>query len=310
MRRTTAVFLLMTGAALAACGGEAASTPAAASSTAPAPTTTTTTTATATTSAAATTTSAAATTTSTAAATTTATTTSATTANLTTASVSATSASATTTSAPTTSTSVARTTTAQPGVEYAALLPTAEQFPLGYTAVPVDDELLRTYFDWLSGESELFLVEPAECASTNPFAGPDQLAVVEGTDEDGTMLLTVSVGAVGEGLAAVETRIAGCPTVTVTTAEDGAAPVAGEGTQEVLPPPLLDADATLAFRQSLTADLGDGSLEVTLESLTLAAEVGDVVVLVSGEAGPGVTLDTGVLDELLTATVQSVREGS
>lgn len=208
------------------------------------------------------------------------------------------------TSEPSTTTSVAPPSDG----EYAPLLPTDTQLPSGYTTTRADAAELDGFLSVLDGDGATLRVQPPECASTNPFAAADQLALLEGTRDGGAMLVDVAVGARGAGLAAVEQTVADCPTVTVTTVGLDGAESEVQATQEVLPAPPLDADATLAHRRSLPAEESSGA--VAEQRLTLAAEVGDTVVLVSGSAADTSTLDTGVLDGLLRATLRNVAEAS
>ncbi|MBF6185581.1 sensor domain-containing protein [Nocardia farcinica] len=185
--------------------------------------------------------------------------------------------------------------------QLATLLPDPGQFPPRYPAVVLPAEAAAQAAGDLDGVARGATVQPKDCTPPEQQYGPDHTAVAVGTDDAARATLTVELvrtriplSALGEQLRRCgEIRVTGAgPTTTVRTTLDPAPPV--------------DADDTVALRRTVAPDVGGVGLTQTMR--TLAAQIGDVRILVTYMTFGDGPADTAALDELFTTAVLKVRK--
>ena len=150
-------------------------------------------------------------------------------------------------------------------------------------------------------------VDPPECGD-RPGNQPSPGAIIVGTASDAAKkpISTITIGLTRttrstESLATRRDRLDRCPDVTVTTM-DG---VTVKLRNEVTPAPPIDADDTLAVKQTATS--GSAEKPFVQELSTLSAQVGDVVVEAVFLTYTGAKPDMAALDQLFTDQVTRIR---
>lgn len=203
------------------------------------------------------------------------------------------------------STTVAGEPHASPGSSTAAssdlarLLPNPAQFPSPYLAITLPPDTAGQAARDLDGILPGAQVDPGECMPAAPVSDP---AVSVGTDDSTRATLTVELARTDQRLSALEKQIQRCGSLRVTHSGTTATV-----TTEVLPPPPLDADETVALRRTVRSETGGAGLTRTMQ--TLLGQVGDVRINVTymtfGDNKP----DGEALDTLFTTAVSKVRKG-
>ncbi|WP_238846734.1 sensor domain-containing protein [Nocardia arthritidis] len=183
-----------------------------------------------------------------------------------------------------------------------SLLPDPGQFPARYTTVVLPPEQAAQAAADLNGVGRAAAVQPAECAPPDQPVGADRTAVTVGTDNEARATITVELTRTDEPLSAWRNQLRQCGSVRVTKA--GAATTVA--TILDAPPP-VDADDTMAFRRTVTPDVGGAGLTSTMQ--TLAGQLGDVRIIVTYMTFGAGKVDTSTLDSVFTATVMKVRKG-
>lgn len=177
--------------------------------------------------------------------------------------------------------------------------PTA--FPAPYTALELPPQEASQAAQDLSGVAAGAKVDPPGCTAPQRKKSGEQPVVAVGTDNAKRATISVELARATDALGAFEDRVKQCPDVT-TTIEGATASVRSE----LLPPPPLDADSTLALSRSIRS--GVGSTQVTQSMLTLIAQIGDVRVSATHMTFGGDKPDTAALDQVFTEAVQRVRD--
>ncbi len=142
-------------------------------------------------------------------------------------------------------------------------------------------------------------VSPAGCKPADQDFGPTGTAMIVGTDNDSRSTISIELTAVDEPLSARKEQLEECGEVTAT--KSGATSTV---TSTLTPPPPIDADDTLAVRQTVAS--GAGGDAVTQSMLTLMAQIDGVRVSATFMSFGSGTPDAMTLDELFTAAVQKV----
>ncbi len=212
----------------------------------------------------------------------------------------------TTTATPTTPGTTAPTATPPGGGgALGELLPPASAFPSGYTgdaAVLPHASAVQASED-LSGVRRGARTQPVRCAASAQPPGPDDLAVMSSTRSGGRSVVAVQLERVPSSLDDYRDTLEACTEVrsNLLGAESTVTRTMLDG------PSVDDAGEVVAFGQSVASGQGDVTLEQ--RSTTLAAQEGDVRILVTGMDQHGEPLGPGELSGLLSAAVQAVRAG-
>ncbi|MFI6866785.1 sensor domain-containing protein [Nocardia sp. NPDC050406] len=183
--------------------------------------------------------------------------------------------------------------------ELARLLPNPSQFPSPYLAITLPPETAGQAARDLDGILPGAQVDPGDCMPTPPVSDP---AVSVGTDDSTRATLTVELVRTDQTLSAVEQQAQRCGSVRVTQSGTTATV-----TTEVLPPPPLDADETVALRRTVRSETGGPGLTRTMQ--TLLGQVGDVRINVTYMSFGDDKPDGEALDSLFTTAVSKVRKG-
>lgn len=185
--------------------------------------------------------------------------------------------------------------------DLASLLPDPARFPAGYPAVVLPSEAAAQAVGDLSGVPRGADVRPARCTPPQRDPGPGGTAVAVGTDNDSRATLTVELTRTTRPLGEWRAQLRGCGDMRVSRA--GA--VTTVRTDLVDPPP-VDADDTLALRRTVRPDVGGVGLTQTMR--TLAGQVADVRITVTymtfGDERP----DDEALGRLFADAAREVRE--
>lgn len=195
----------------------------------------------------------------------------------------------------------------------AQLLPSPTDFPPAYDAtVPPGSGVAEAAGD-IVGVGVGSTVDPAGCAPAAQRFGPDQTALIVGTDDATNATITVELYRVDTPLTTRRDQITRCPDATVTTF--GAR--ADLSTRLQPPPSSVDADDVLAVDQTLQSHGAGQNQQRNLT--TLLAQIGDVRVQATAMSfgGPSPNIIGGgdsddpssALNSLFTATVARVRHG-
>ncbi len=183
--------------------------------------------------------------------------------------------------------------------ELARLLPNPSQFPEPYAAVELPPDTAEQAAHDLDGILPGARVDPEDCAPVPPVSVP---AVSVGTDDATRATLTVELVRTDHSLATLQRQLERCGTVRAT--QNGTTATV---TTELLPPPPLDADETVALRRTVRSEAGDP--ETTRNMRTLLGQVGDVRITVTYMTFGADSLDGEALDSLFTTAVSKVRRG-
>ncbi|MGW6375999.1 DUF5642 family protein [Rhodococcus sp. NPDC055112] len=180
-----------------------------------------------------------------------------------------------------------------------SMLLTPTDFPAPYQAIVLPPHAVSQAAADLDGIPPGAKVDPAGCKPPAQDYGPDGTAMIVGTDNANRSTISVELMRSDLPLDKRIGEIERC--LEVTTTKDGAEAVVRT---EILPAPPLNADDTIAMRQTVTS--GKGAGKVTQSMLTLVAQIDDVRVSATymsfGDGKP----DTVVLDQVFTEAVQRV----
>ncbi|EME23666.1 hypothetical protein G419_01585 [Rhodococcus triatomae BKS 15-14] len=180
------------------------------------------------------------------------------------------------------------------------LLLTPEAFPARYEALVLPDNAVEQATADLDGIPAGASVDPAGCKPPPQAFGPDSTALIVGTDNAARATISVELARVDRTLDVRESELAECPEVT-TTLNGATATV----TTTVLPAPPLNADDTMALRQTVTS--GNADQTVTQSMLRLVAQVDDVRISATHMSFGDEAPDSAALDQLFTEAVQKVK---
>ncbi|WP_051186874.1 hypothetical protein [Nocardia tenerifensis] len=183
------------------------------------------------------------------------------------------------------------------------LLVDPARFPAGYPAVVLPAEAATQAAGDLTGVGRGARVEPGECAPSPQLVGPDKTEVAVGTDEATRATLTLELTRTEEPLARLRGVLRRCESVRVS--KGGA--MTTVTTELVSPPSSDEAEDALAFRRTVTPDVGGAGLTQT--TWTSAGQVGDVRILVTYMTFSGGEPDMDAVDELFEAAVRRVAAG-
>ncbi|MEV0292702.1 sensor domain-containing protein [Nocardia sp. NPDC050710] len=183
-----------------------------------------------------------------------------------------------------------------------SLLPDPSQFPGKYPAVVLPAEAAAQAAGDLNGIARGATVQPDGCVPPQQSFGPDQTAIVVGTDNDTRATMTVELTRTRQPLSALRTQLKRCGELRVNRA--GATTTVRT---ELQAPPPVEADDTLALRRTVAPDSGGAGLTQSMQTLT--GQVGDVRITVTYMIFSDGQADTASLDELFTTAVQKVRKG-
>ncbi|MFI6771669.1 sensor domain-containing protein [Nocardia sp. NPDC050412] len=186
--------------------------------------------------------------------------------------------------------------------QLSTLLPDPGQFPVDYDAVVLPAEAAAQAAGDLTGVGRGSTVQPDGCVPPAQLFGPNQTAIVVGTDNQTRATMTVELTRTGQPLSVLREQLKRCQQVHVSRA--GAITTV---TTELQQPPPIDADDTLALRRTVAPQVS--AARVTQSMRTLTGQVADVRITVTymtfGDAKP----DTAALDELFTTAVRKVKRG-
>ncbi|WP_306365528.1 DUF5642 family protein [Nocardia sp. CC227C] len=183
--------------------------------------------------------------------------------------------------------------------ELARLLPNPSQFPAPYAAVELPPDTAEQAAHDLDGILPGARVDPEDCVPVPPVSEP---AVSVGTDDATRATLTVELVRTDHTLGTLRQQLERCGTVRATQSGTSATV-----TTELLPPPPLDADETVALRRTVRSEAGDPG--TTRIMRTLLGQVGDVRINVTYMTFGDDSLDGEALDSLFTTAVSKVRRG-
>ncbi|MEV5651687.1 DUF5642 family protein [Nocardia sp. NPDC052254] len=182
--------------------------------------------------------------------------------------------------------------------DLSSLLPGPDRFPSGYTTVvPAGDGAAAAVTD-LSAITPGATIDPPDCAPDPP--DPERTAVTVGTDDRTRATITVVLTRTDEPLSRLGAELSHCATVRVRHAA-----IDRTVTTELLPPPPVDADDTLAFARTTTGAPAGSAADPTMR--TLLAQIGDVRIQTTAMSFGAAQPDTTGLDQVFTATVADVR---
>ncbi|MFC9996813.1 sensor domain-containing protein [Nocardia sp. NPDC127526] len=181
----------------------------------------------------------------------------------------------------------------------ARLLPDSSQFPSGYPAVVLPNDIASQAASDLDGILPGAQVEPGACIPLAPTAGP---VVSVGTDDDTRATLTVELVRTDQPLSKLRDQLQRCGTVRA-----GLGGTTATITTELDPPPPLDADDTLALRRTVSSESGGAGLTRKMQSLV--GQIGDVRINVTYMSYSDGRADAEALDSLFTTALSKVRKG-
>jgi len=154
-------------------------------------------------------------------------------------------------------------------VDLNTLLIAPSSFPAPYDALVLPQQAISQAAPDLSGIPAGAEVSPAGCKPADQDFGPTGTAMIVGTDNDSRSTISIELTAVDEPLSARKEQLEQCGEVTAT--KSGATSTV---TSTLTPAPPIDADDTLAVRQTVAS--GAGGDAVTQSMLTLMAQIDGV----------------------------------
>ncbi|WP_089243051.1 hypothetical protein [Rhodococcoides kyotonense] len=179
-----------------------------------------------------------------------------------------------------------------------ALLIDPSQFPAPYDAIVLPPQAISQALPDLTGIPAGAEVSPAGCKPVDPTSA----ALVVGTDNANRATISIELTAVDEPLSAREEQLTTCAEVEAT--KSGATSTIRS---TITPAPPIDADDTLAVKQTVSS--GSGAETVTQSMLTLMAQIDGTRVAATYMSFDDSAPDAATLDELFTAAVQKVKAG-
>ncbi len=193
---------------------------------------------------------------------------------------------------------------AEPGMEtipatLESMLLTPADFPTSYQALVLSGPAVEQAAGDLDGIPAGAKVDPAGCKPPAQAFGPDATAMIVGTDNAARATISVELVRVDEPLSVRENEIRQC--TDVTTTKDG---VTASVATTVLPAPPLNADDTMALRQTVTS--GGDDAQVRQSMLRLFGQVGDVRISATYMTFGAGKPDSATLDQVFTEAVGRV----
>ncbi len=186
------------------------------------------------------------------------------------------------------------------GTALDALLINPSAFPVRYEAIVLPPQAIAQATPDLTGIPAGAEVSPAGCKPKD--VQPGDAALIVGTDNADRATISIELTSVEEPLSVRETQLEECAEVRATKAG-----VTSNIRSTITPAPPIDADDTLAVRQTVSS--GSGTDSVTQSMLTLMAQVGDVRIAATYMSFDSAPPDAAALDQLFKAAVQKVRAG-
>ncbi|TSD96121.1 sensor domain-containing protein [Skermania sp. ID1734] len=181
-----------------------------------------------------------------------------------------------------------------------SLLPAPGAFPAPYTAVVLPPPAAAEAAHDLVGIAAGATVTPPSCQPPAQDYSADGTAIIVGTDNSTRSTITIELARVTEPLSQRRDQLRECTKVTVRKNGNTATL-----RSELTPPPPIDADDTLAVRQTLTSGKAVKPLKQSM--LSLVAQVGDVRITATFMTFGSNRPDTATLDQIFTDVVGKVR---
>lgn len=196
-----------------------------------------------------------------------------------------------------------------PGGNLTALLLGSGDFPAGYRVAPVDTGTLAGLARGIEGQVPGLTVTPPECAKTNPYSDLTSAAGVTGSSSAGGLVAVEIIGpADADALTLLRATLGRCAEFSASFTGPDGTPLSLKATSSPQQAPAVDADDTLGFANTSTADVGTGTPFTTTQS-QLYARVGGTLVGVALSSVTGAPLDQAVMDAIFTAAVAKVKAG-
>ncbi|WP_204867680.1 sensor domain-containing protein [Rhodococcoides corynebacterioides] len=183
-----------------------------------------------------------------------------------------------------------------------ALLLDPSTFTAPYQAVVLPPQAVAQAAQDLDGIAADASVEPAGCKPEARSSDPDSTALLVATDPENRATISIELSRVDTTLEDRKALWQECSEVEATSAG-----VTSLVTTDIVPPPPIGADDTLALRRTVTS--GGQAGEVTQSMLSLLAQVDDVRVTATYMSFGELTPDSTTLDRTFTAAVQKVKAG-
>lgn len=183
-----------------------------------------------------------------------------------------------------------------------ALLLDPSTFTAPYQAVVLPPQAVAQAAQDLDGIAADASVEPTGCKPEARSSDPDSTALLVATDPENRATISIELSRVDTTLEDRKALWEQCSEVEATSAG-----VTSLVTTDIVPPPPIGADDTLALRRTVTS--GGQAGEVTQSMLSLLAQVDDVRVTATYMSFGELTPDSATLDRTFTAAVQKVKAG-
>ncbi|MBY6541034.1 sensor domain-containing protein [Rhodococcus sp. BP-349] len=183
-----------------------------------------------------------------------------------------------------------------------ALLLDPSTFTAPYQAVVLPPQAVAQAAQDLDGIAADASVEPAGCKPEARSSDPDSTALLVATDPENRATISIELSRVDTTLEDRKALWEQCSEVEATSSG-----VTSLVTTDIVPPPPIGADDTLALRRTVTS--GGQAGEVTQSMLSLLAQVDDVRVTATYMSFGELTPDSATLDRTFTAAVQKVKAG-
>ncbi|MFD4368267.1 DUF5642 family protein [Rhodococcus sp. NPDC058521] len=185
--------------------------------------------------------------------------------------------------------------------ELSKLLLEPSEFPGGFDTVVLPPQAVSMAAPDLTGVPQNAKVEPARCVPPEQEYGPTSTAMAVGTNNATRATITVELTRAQATIGELKDQAEDCSSFTVTSS--GAKSTV---TTDIVPPPPVDADDTLALRRTVAS--GESGGEVVQSMTTLMGEVGDVRISATLMSFGSGKPELAPLDEAFTAAVQKVKQ--
>lgn len=185
-------------------------------------------------------------------------------------------------------------------VDLSKLLLEPAEFPAGFNAVVLPPQAVSVAAPDLTGVPQNATVNPSKCTPPQQDYGPVSTAMAVGTDNDTRATITVELTRSQATVDELEDQATECDRFTVTSSG-----TESTVTTQVMPPPPIDADDTLALRR--TVESGGGREAVVQSMTTLVAAVGDVRVAATMMSFGPSRPNLAPLDATFVTAVQKVQ---
>ncbi|NLE79520.1 MAG: DUF5642 family protein [Rhodococcus sp.] len=185
-------------------------------------------------------------------------------------------------------------------VDLSKLLLAPAEFPEGFDAVVLPPQAVSVAAPDLTGVPQNAAVEPSGCTPPQQDYGPVTTAMAVGTDNDTRATISVELTRSQATVDELEDQAIECGRFAVTSSG-----TESTVTTQVMPPPPIDADDTLALRR--TVQSGGGREAVVQSMTTLIASIGDVRVAATMMSFGPSRPNLAPLDETFVSAVQKVQ---